>query len=70
MRKKTRMKHTTKGLTHTIRSGGIAHMFLAYSADDFYKEGKLIEYREHSRKEAKEVIFCFKNSIAYLNISS
>lgn len=40
MRKKTRMKHTTKGLTHTIRSGGIAHMFLAYSADDFYKEAE------------------------------
>lgn len=40
-------------------------MFLAYSADDFYKEGKLIEYREHSRKEAKEDILCFKNAVCY-----
>ena len=65
MKKKTRMKHTTKGLTHTIRSGGIVHMFLAYTADDPYEEGELIEYRERSRKEAKEDILRLKNPVCY-----
>lgn len=65
MKKKTRMKHTTKGLTHTIRSGGIVHMFLAYTADDPYEEGELIEYKERSRKEAKEDILRLKNPVCY-----
>ena len=64
MKKKTRMKHTTKGLTHTIRSGGIVHMFLAYTADDPYEEGELIEYRERSRKEAKKIFCALKTQYA------
>lgn len=65
MKKETRMKHIMKGLTHTIRNGGIVHMFLAYKTDEPYEEGELIEYREGTRKEAKADILRLGNPVYY-----
>lgn len=65
MKKETRMKHIMKGLTHTIRNGGIVHMFLAYKTDEPYEEGELIEYREETRKEAKADILRLGNPVYY-----